>query len=222
FVVRFNRSLATHGVYLREAAEPGGTTATGPNVGAYASFDTAAGRVVAAKVGTSCISIEHARANLEAEIPAWDFEGVRTQLERIWNGKLGMLTIEGATDEQRRSFYTAFYKDAMTPPEGDMTRDWHDRQPGVPYEARPGLTYYKQLGYIPVDKTAESASETLEDAYDDYAVAQVARAVGRKAEYRFFVNRSHNYRNIYNSARGFMQAKHADGSWARPEEGWTE
>ena len=103
-----------------------------------------------------------------------------------------------------------------------MTRDWHDRQPGVPYEARPGLTYYKQLGYIPVDKTAESASETLEDAYDDYAVAQVARAVGRKADYRFFVNRAHNYRNIYNSARGFMQAKHADGSWARPEEGWTE
>ena len=103
-----------------------------------------------------------------------------------------------------------------------MTRDWHDRQPGVPYEARPGLTYYKQLGYIPVDKTAESASETLEDAYDDYAVAQVARAVGRKADYRFFVNRAHNYRNIYNSARGFMQAKHADGSWARPKEGWTE
>ena len=334
FVVRFNRSLATHGVYLREAAEPGGTTATGPNVGAYASFDTAAGRVVEAKVGTSFISIEQARANLEAEIPAWDFEGVRTQLERIWNGKLGMLSIEGATDEQRRIFYTglyhallypklisehgryysafddqvhegvsytayslwdtfraenslltllaperiddmvrsllqdyreggwmpkwpnpsytnimiathadalvaeainkgfhgfdyqlayaAVYKDAMTPPEGDTTRDWHDRQPGVPYEARPGLTYYKQLGYIPVDKTAESASETLEDAYDDYAVAQVARAVGRKADYRFFVNRAHNYRNIYNSARGFMQAKHADGSWARPEEGWTE
>ena len=46
--------------------------------------------------------------------------------------------------------------------------------------------------------------------------------MGRKAEYRFFVNRAHNYRNIYNSARGFMQAKHADGSWARPEEGWTE
>src|SRR5207253_1777778 len=57
FVVRFNRSLATHGVYLREAAEPGGTTATGPNVGAYASFDTAAGRVVEAKVGTSFISL---------------------------------------------------------------------------------------------------------------------------------------------------------------------
>src|SRR5207253_2088716 len=97
--------------------------------------------------------------------------------------------------------YAAVYKDAMTPPEGDTTRDWHDRQPGVPYEARPGLTYYKQLGYIPVDKTAESASETLEDAYDDYAVAQVARAVGRKADYRFFVNRAHNYRNLYNSAR---------------------
>src|SRR5213076_1814355 len=80
--------------------------------------------------------------------------------------------------------YDAAYKDAMTPPEGDTTRDWHDRQPGVPYEARPGLTYYKQLGYVPVDKTAEAASETLEDAYDDFAVAQVAKALGRDKDFR--------------------------------------
>ena len=61
------------------------------------------------------ISIEQARANLEAEIPAWDFEGVRTQLERIWNGKLGMLSIEGATDEQRRIFYTGLYHALLYP-----------------------------------------------------------------------------------------------------------
>ena len=118
--------------------------------------------------------------------------------------------------------YDAAYKDAMTPPEGDTTRDWHDRQPGVPYEARPGLTYYKQLGYVPVDKTAEAASETLEDAYDDFAVAQVAKALGRDKDFRLFTNRSRNYRNLYNPARGFMQGRYADGSWARPEDGWTE
>ena len=37
-----------------------------------------------------------------------------------------------------------------------------------------GLTWYKKLGYVAADKTAESASSTLEDTYDDYAVAQVA------------------------------------------------
>lgn len=334
FVVRFDRSFAAHGVYLREAAEAGGTTATGPNVGAYASFDTAAGETVNVKVGTSFISLDQARANLDAEIPNWDFAATRGELERLWSGKLGMISIEGATDDQRHIFYTglyhallypklfsehgryysafddkvhegvsytayslwdtfraenslltivaperiddmvrallqnyreggwmpkwpnpsytnimiathadsvvaeainkgfhgfdyqlaysAVYKDAMAPPEGDTTRDWHDRQPGIPYEARPGLTYYKQLGYVPVDKTAESASETLEDAFDDYAVAEVAKALGRKSDYRLFLNRSRNYRNLYNSARGFMQARHADGSWAGPEEGWTE
>jgi predicted alpha-1,2-mannosidase len=75
---------------------------------------------------------------------------------------------------------------------------------------------------VPADKTAEAASETLEDAYDDFAVATVARAVGNDKDYRFFIERSRNYRNLYNAARGFMQAKNSDGSWARPEDGWTE
>ncbi len=118
--------------------------------------------------------------------------------------------------------YKAVHKDAMTPPEGDTTRDWHDRQAHVPYEARAGLTYYKQLGYVPVDKTAEAASSTLEDAYDDFAVAQVAKAVGQDADYRFFIERSRNYRNLYNPATGFMQGKNADGSWADADAGWTE
>src|SRR6202521_3678197 len=118
--------------------------------------------------------------------------------------------------------YKAVYKDAMTPPAGDTTRDWHDRQAHVPYEARAGLTYYKQIGYVPVDKTAEAASATLEDAYDDFAVAQVAKAVGKDADYRFFIDRSRNYRNLYNPATGFMQGRNADGSWADADAGWTE
>ena len=58
----------------------------------------------------------------------------------------------------------------------------------MPYEARAGLTYSRQLGYVPVDKTAEAASSTLEDAYDDFAVAQIAKAVGKEADYRFFLD----------------------------------
>ena len=64
--------------------------------------------------------------------------------------------------------------------------------------------------------------QTLEDAYDDFAVAQVAKAVGKDADYRFFIDRSRNYRNLYNPATGFMQGKNADGSWADPDAGWTE
>jgi predicted alpha-1,2-mannosidase len=118
--------------------------------------------------------------------------------------------------------YDAVYKDAMTPPEGDTTRRWFDREPYTPYEARAGLTYAKTLGYIPADKVSESASSTQEEAYDDYAVAQVAKAAGKSADYAFFMKRSTNYKNLFNPARGFMQARNADGTWASPDDGWTE
>ncbi len=122
----------------------------------------------------------------------------------------------------QKTAWDAVYKDAMTPPEGDTTRRWYDREPHTPYEARGGLTYSKVLGYVPNDKTAESASRTLEDAYDDWSVAQVAKKLGKMEDYRFFLERSQNYRHIFNPATGFMQAKNADGSWAKENEGWTE
>jgi predicted alpha-1,2-mannosidase len=122
----------------------------------------------------------------------------------------------------RQTAWDAVYKDAMTPPEGDTTRRWYDREPHTPYEARGGLTYSKLLGYVPNDRTAESASRTLEDAYDDWCVAQVARSLGRMDDYRFFLQRSQNYRHVFNPATGFMQAKNSDGGWAKESEGWTE
>jgi predicted alpha-1,2-mannosidase len=129
--------------------------------------------------------------------------------------------------------WRATYKDAMTPPEGDTTRRWLDREEHTPYEARAGLTYYKQLGYIPTDKTDEASSRTLEDSYDDWCVAQTAKALGHEEEYRFFLHRSLNDRNLYNPALGLMNGKTSDGKWApiggsedtlanRAISGWTE
>jgi len=129
---------------------------------------------------------------------------------------------KGFNGFDRQTAWDAVYKDAMTPPEGDTTRRWYDREPHTPYEARGGLTYSKVLGYVPNDKTAESASRTLEDAYDDWCVAQVARSLRKMDDYAFFLRRSQNYRNIFNPATGFMQAKNFDGSWAKENEGWTE
>lgn len=129
--------------------------------------------------------------------------------------------------------WKAVYKDAMTPPDGDTTRRWLDREEGTPYEARAGLTYYKQLAYIPTDKTDEAASRTLEDSYDDWCVAQIAKALGRADDYRFFLHRSLNDRNLFNPALGLMNGKTSDGRWApiggskdtdenRLVSGWTE
>jgi len=302
--------------------------------GAWVEFNTRAGEQVEMRVGTSFISIEQARANLAAEIPAWNFDAVRQKLHATWNDKLSRVQVEGASDDQRHMVYTAIYhallyprifseqgryysafddtihkgesytaysiwdtfraenslltlmaperipgmitallqnykeggwmpkwpnpsytnimigthadslvaeamvkhfkgfdyqtawdavyKDAMTPPDGDTTRLWKDREEHTPYEARPGLTYSKELGYIPVNTTAEAASSTLEDAYDDWCVAQVAKTLGKTAEYEFFLKRSQNYRNLFNKETGLMQGRLRNGTWADPNDGWTE
>ena len=133
----------------------------------------------------------------------------------------------------RELAWKAVFKDAMVPPDGDTSRRWLDREEGTPYEARAGLTYYKQLGYIPTDKTDEAASSTLEDSYDDWCVAQIAKALGREDDYRFFLHRSLNDRNLFNPALGLMNGKTSDGRWApiggsqdtqenRSVAGWTE
>ena len=140
---------------------------------------------------------------------------------------------KGFRDFDRQLAWQAVYKDATTPPDGDITRRWVDREEHTPYEARAGLTYYKQLGYIPTDRTDEAASRTLEDSYDDWCVAQIAQALGRSDDYHFFLKRSLNDRNLYNPAIGLMNGRTSEGKWApigstkdsnqnRSVSGWTE
>ena len=119
--------------------------------------------------------------------------------------------------------YEACMKDAMVPPDGDSIKRWQDRAAWTSYEARAGLYWYKKLGYVPVDKTAESVSNTLEGAYDDFCVAQVAKAAGHMKEYDELMKRSQNYHNVYNPKTGFMAPKKADGTWGEnTSDGFTE
>jgi len=115
--------------------------------------------------------------------------------------------------------YAATYKNAMTPPDGDTNNRWIDRAPWTAFEARGGLSWYKSLGFVPQDKTDESVSRTLEFAYGDFCVAQLAKAVGKKDDHEMFMKRSRNYKNLYDPAQGFMRPKKADGSW--DEESWA-
>lgn len=333
FVVRFNQRPSDGGVYLGPLKAPGAEV-TGEHVGGFARFDGDDQTVIEAQVGTSFISLEQARASLDAEMPRWDFDGVRDAARAAWQAKLGLIAVEGASPAQRRILYTGLYhallypslfsehgryysafddkvhegaaytafsiwdtyraqnslltlvaperidgmiqallqnyreggympkwpnpsytnimigthadslvaeavnkgfrgfdlktayaavlKDATVPPEGDTTRSWYDREPNLPYEARAGLTWSSRIGYIPADKVSESASSTIEEAFDDYAVATVARAAGDEAGHRRFLARSFSYRTLFNPERGFFQARNLDGGWASPAEGWTE
>ena len=84
---------------------------------------------------------------------------------------------------------------------------------GSPYSGRSNVEFYAKNGYIPADKTGGAASLTLEYAYNDYAIAQLAHALGKKDDYSLFLKRSKNYRNIWDAKTQFFRAKKSDGTW---------
>jgi predicted alpha-1,2-mannosidase len=83
----------------------------------------------------------------------------------------------------------------------------------APYD---GIGWYKQLGYVPEDKSGSSVSKTLEYAYDDWAISQLALVAGDDPARQVYAARSQNYRNVYDPSLGFMRPKLSDGSWKSP------
>jgi predicted alpha-1,2-mannosidase len=78
-----------------------------------------------------------------------------------------------------------------------------------------GLEYYMKLGYVPEDKNSSSVSKTLEYAYDDWAIAQAAKKLGRTAIYDEFIKRSANWKNVFDASTGFMRPRMNDGSFGK-------
>jgi putative alpha-1,2-mannosidase len=74
-----------------------------------------------------------------------------------------------------------------------------------------GLERYKKLGYVPADREAESASKTLEYSCDDWAITQVAKALGKTDDYKLFKGRAASYRNLFDRSTGFIRPKLASG-----------
>ncbi len=87
----------------------------GAHLGFYSEFPTKAGDVVLLKAGISYVGIEGARANLAAEIPGWDFDGVRLAAHNAWNRELSRISVEGGTEPRKTTFYTAMYHAMIDP-----------------------------------------------------------------------------------------------------------
>ncbi|WP_044559999.1 GH92 family glycosyl hydrolase [Azospirillum sp. B4] len=79
-----------------------------------------------------------------------------------------------------------------------------------------GLPEYRRLGYIPSDTVEEAVSKTLEYAYDDWAIARLADAVGAGEDAKALRQRSLNYRNLFDRDTTFMRPRFTDGAWAQP------
>jgi predicted alpha-1,2-mannosidase len=84
------------------------------------------------------------------------------------------------------------------------------------YDPYDGIKYYKEQGYVPEDKNGSSVSKTLEYAYDDWAISQLAALAGNPGIQNDFLNRSYNYKNVFDPGSGFMRPKLSDGSWKSP------
>ena len=108
FVMQFSRPVIDHFELPMAETEKGKRL--------IASFNIQPGEEVLMKVALSTTGVEGAKANMAAEVPGWDFEGIRTAAKADWNSYLSRIEVEG-TDEEKTNFYTSFYHALIQPNE---------------------------------------------------------------------------------------------------------
>jgi len=78
-----------------------------------------------------------------------------------------------------------------------------------------GLGAYVDKGFISMEEERESVSKVLEYAYDDWCIAQVARMLGKTADFERYMARAQSYKNVFDARSGFMRPR-SNGNWVEP------
>lgn len=78
-----------------------------------------------------------------------------------------------------------------------------------------GIDSYMAMGYVPEDKSSSSVSKTLEFAYDDWCIAQIAKKAGNEDAYAYYLERAENYKNVYDPEINYMRPKLSNGNWRK-------
>lgn len=332
FVMRVEKEISSYGVYTEdEVLNKKITIQNKKDLGGYFSFKVAKNEKVRLKIGSSFVSIEQARKNLDAEIPNYDFDQIHNNLKKEWNELLGKIEVEGKDKDDKIKFYTAMYHSFQQPriyndvdglyprfdgnakidtvksgnyycdfsvwdtyralhglyniliPEqhADMVRSlltmakvggwmpifpkWNsytsamigDHVTSIIAEAyvkgvvgltekdyqilkhnanevpatfseyadgkgRRALTSYLKFGYIPLEDPVKEAfhhdeqvSRTLEYAYDDFSLAQIAQKMGKEKDYKYFMSRAKNYKNVFDPKVNNVNGRYKDGSFSK-------
>ncbi len=84
------------------------------------------------------------------------------------------------------------------------------------FQNQRGTPEYIQYGYLPQDKHGWSVTITLEYAFDDWCIAQVAKKLGKTEDYSLFMKRAMSYKNLFDVQTGFMRSKNSDGKFVEP------
>jgi predicted alpha-1,2-mannosidase len=89
--------------------------AEGQNIKAILSFETKKDEQILVKVGISSVDASGAKNNLESEIPDWNFDEIREKAKEAWDKELNKIKVEGATEDQKKIFYSALYHSMISP-----------------------------------------------------------------------------------------------------------
>lgn len=133
-------------------------------------------------------------------LPVWTLDGCET------NCMIGYHAIPVIVDAAIKGFEFDYEKafEAMKASAMNDGSGKHDDR---------GLKEYMEYGYIPADLENESVSKTLEYAYDDWCIAQMAKILGKDNEYEYFMKRAVYFRNLFDPETGFFRGKLSDGAW---------
>ncbi len=128
-------------------------------------------------------------------LPVWDLLGNETNMMIGYHAVPVMADaiLKGLDGLDVQKAYEAMKASAM-----------HDQQ---------GLKSYKKRGYVSQEVRNWNVSLTLEYAFDDWCIAQISKKLGQEEEYNYFIKRSQNYRNHYDSKTGFMRSKDSTGQF---------
>lgn len=171
FALEVDQEPESTGTFDELRVKPGSEVERGPRAGAFLTYSPAV-RTVHLKVGISYVSVANASMNLKQEIPGWDFDKVRKDAREEWNEALGHAQIEGGTEAQRRTFYTALYHALLHPSVfSDVNGDYigfdnkvHRRETGKQYANYSGWDIYRcqvQLIAILFPKVASDMAQSL-------------------------------------------------------------
>jgi len=133
FYAKFSKPFTYTMVTDSMALDEGGPLL--PTAKVLLHFNTKAGEEVYVKVGISAVDIDGARKNVEAEIPEWDFNGVRKAACASWNDYLAKIDIDTDNKDQKTMFYTALYHTGMQP---NLFTDVDGRYLGMDLKAHQG------------------------------------------------------------------------------------
>ncbi|WP_339866530.1 GH92 family glycosyl hydrolase [uncultured Algoriphagus sp.] len=342
FAIKLNRNIAEISGWSENGVTSTLSEIKGKDSGALLTFDKSTEELLM-KVGISYVSVEQAMLNLDTELAHWDFNRIRNESFAEWNSYLGRIKVEGATEKDRRRFYTDlfhalqgrrtisdvngkyadltsgthltkqipldeagkpkfrhFNSDSFWGAQWTINTLWHLVYPeiteefvnsmlryyqdggliprgpsggnytyvmtgasstpfivsayqkgirgfdielayeGLKKNHRPGgimekagyehktylgggFSYYLKNGYVPwpipegnFGYHQDGPSLTLEYAYQDWTLAQLAKALGDKAGEQEFLKRSENYKNTFDAETSWMRPRNVDGTWKTP------